>query len=67
MKSQYDFIIIDKYITKWTVTGRYSPLVIDDFSLVQLDLNKCRNLFEVLESRDPGRSTMVISWFPVNM
>ena len=34
--------------------------------LMQLDLNKCRNLFEVLESRDPGRSTMVISQFPVN-
>ena len=44
----------------------FDLLVIDDFRLMQLDLNKCRNLFEVLESRDPGRSTMVISQFPVN-
>lgn len=40
-------------------------LAIDDFGLMQLDLNKCRNLFEVLESREPNKSTMVISQFPV--
>lgn len=33
----------------------FDLLVIDDFGLMQLDLNKCRNLFEVLESRDPGQ------------
>ena len=43
----------------------YNLLAIDDFGLMQLDLNKCRNLFEVLESRDPYKSTMVISQFPV--
>ncbi|MCD7994424.1 MAG: ATP-binding protein [Clostridia bacterium] len=43
----------------------YDLLAIDDFGLMQLDLNKCRNLFEVLESRDPHKSTMVISQFPV--
>ena len=43
----------------------YDLLVIDDFGLMQLDLNKCRNLFEVLECRDPGKSTMVVSQFPV--
>lgn len=40
-------------------------LAIDDFGLMQLDLNKCRNLFEVLESREPNKTTMVISQFPV--
>ena len=44
----------------------FDLLVIDDFGLMQLDLNKCRNLFEVLESRDPGCSTMVVSQFPVS-
>lgn len=44
----------------------FDLLEIDDFGLMQLDLNKCRNLFEVLESRDPGRSTMVIFQFPVS-
>ena len=43
----------------------YDLLAIDDFGLMQLDLNKCRNLFEVLESREPLKSTMVISQFPV--
>lgn len=43
----------------------YDLLAIDDFGLMQLDLNKCRNLFEVLESRDPHKSTMVVSQFPV--
>lgn len=43
----------------------YDLLAIDDFGLMQLDLNKCRNLFEVLESREPHKSTMVISQFPV--
>lgn len=41
-------------------------LVIDDFGLMQMDLNKCQNLFEVLESQDLGHSTKVISQFPVN-
>ena len=43
----------------------FDLLVIDDFGLMQLDLNKCRNLFEVLASRDPGKFTMVVSKFPV--
>ena len=43
----------------------YDLLAIDDFGLMQLDLNKCRNMFEVLESRDPHKSTMVVSQFPV--
>ena len=43
----------------------YELLAIDDFGLMELDLDKCRNLFEVLESRDPNKSTMVISQFPI--
>lgn len=44
----------------------YALLVIDDFGLMNLDLNKCRNLFEAIDSRDPGKSTIVISQFPVS-
>ena len=44
----------------------YELLVIDDFGLMNLDVNKCRNLFEVLDSRDPHKSTMIISQFPVS-
>jgi DNA replication protein DnaC len=40
-------------------------LVVDDFGLMSLDVNKCRNLFEVLDSRDPFKSIMIISQLPV--
>ena len=41
-------------------------LVIDDFGLMELDLNKCLDLFEVLDSRDGRKSTVIISQFPVS-
>lgn len=41
-------------------------LIIDDFGLMSLDVNTCRNLFEVLDSRDPFKSIMMISQFPVS-
>ena len=41
-------------------------LILDDFGLMDLDLNKCRNLFEVIDAREGRRSMIVISQFPVN-
>ena len=32
-------------------------LVIDDFGLMDLDLDKCRDFFEVIDSRDNRKST----------
>lgn len=43
----------------------YDLLVVDDFGLMNLDIDKCRNLFEVFDSRDPFKSIMVVSQFPV--
>ena len=43
----------------------YDLLAVDDFGLMNLDINKCRNLFEVFDSRDPHKSTLVISQIPV--
>ncbi len=43
----------------------YDLLVVDDFGLMDMDINKCRNLFEVFDSRDPHKSTVIISQFPV--
>lgn len=40
-------------------------LAIDDFGLMDLDIDKCRDLFEVLDARDGRKSTIVISQFPV--
>ena len=38
---------------------------IDDFGLMELDLDKCRDLFEVIDGRDGRRSTIIISQFPI--
>ena len=40
-------------------------LVIDDFGLMDLSADKCRALFEVIDSREGRKSTMVISQLPV--
>ena len=41
--------------------------MIDEFGLMDLDLDKCQDLFEVLDTRDGRKSTVVISQFPVSM
>lgn len=41
-------------------------LVIDDFGLMELDLDKCRDLFEIIDTRDGRKSTVIISQFPVH-
>lgn len=44
----------------------YDLLVVDDFGLMNLDLDKCRNLFEVFDCRDPYKSILLVSQIPVN-
>ena len=39
--------------------------MIDDFGLMELDLDKCRDLFEVIDGRDGRKSTIIVSQFPV--
>lgn len=43
----------------------YDLLVIDDFGLMDLNLDKCRDLFEIIESRDCRKATVIISQIPV--
>ena len=43
----------------------YDLSVIDDFGLMDLSMDKCRDLFEVIESRDSRKSTIIISQIPV--
>lgn len=43
----------------------YDLLVIDDFGLMELDMDKCRDLFEVIETRDCKKATMIVSQLPV--
>lgn len=44
----------------------YDLLAIDDFGLMELTMDKCRLLFEILETRDCRKSTMIISQLPVS-
>ena len=41
-------------------------LIIDDFGLMELDIDKCRNLFEVIDTREVNASTCMISQFPIS-
>ena len=43
----------------------YDLLVIDDFGLMELDMDKCRDLFEIIETRDSRKATMIVSQLPV--
>jgi len=43
----------------------FDLLVIDDFGLMDLDMDKCLALFEVIEARDCSKSTVIVSQLPV--
>lgn len=55
----------DNYQELLDQMASYDLLAVDDFGLMNLDINKCRNLFEVFDSRDPHKSILVISQIPV--
>ena len=43
----------------------YDLLVIDDFGLMELDMDKCWDLFKIIESRDCRKSSMIVSQLTV--
>lgn len=43
----------------------FDLLVIDDFGLMDLDLDKCSDLFEIIETRDCRKATIIASRLPV--
>lgn len=53
------------YLEYVTALSRFDVLAIDDFGLMELDLDKCRDLFEVIDGRDGRKSTIIISQLPV--
>ena len=55
----------DTYMDQLTLLSKVDLLAIDDFGLMELDIDKCRDLFEVIDGRDGRRSTIIISQFPV--
>lgn len=52
-----------EYINKM---ASYDLLAVDDFGLMDLDMEKCRLLFEIFETRDCQKATMIISQLPVS-
>ena len=58
--------VTDEYLNYTKKLAALDLLVIDDFGLMELDIDKCRNLFEVIDSRDCRHSTMVISQIPIS-
>ena len=57
--------IRDTYMDLLASFSKVDLLAIDDFGLMELDTDKCRDLFEVIDGRDGRRSTIIISQFPV--
>lgn len=53
------------YLEYVTSLAKMDLLAIDDFGLMDLDLDKCRDLFEVIDGRDGRKSTIIISQFPI--
>lgn len=43
----------------------FDLLVIDDFGLMDLDMQKCSDLFEIIETRDSRKATIIASQVPV--
>ena len=60
-----DARVKETYLEYIMAISKLDLLVIDDFGLMTLDLDKCRDLFEVIDGRDGHRSTIIISQFPI--
>ncbi len=54
-----------KYLDYVTSIAKLDLLVIDDFGLMELDLDKCRDFFEIIDARDGRKSTIIASQFPI--
>ena len=69
--SQYSFTrkwehtIKRTYLWQCESYGGYDLLVINDFGLMELDVDKCHDLFEIIETRDSKKPTMIVSQLPV--
>lgn len=55
-----------KYMEYLKYLNSLDLLIIDDFGLMELDLDKCRDLFEVIDTRESRKSMLVVSQLPVN-
>ena len=56
---------LDTYPETLNQMASYDLLIVDDFGLMNLDIDRCRNLFEVFDCRDPYKSILPVSQIPV--
>ena len=54
-----------KFLSIMENIAQVDLLIIDDFGLMNLDVEKCRHLFEILDSRESRKSTVIVSQIPV--
>lgn len=54
------------YIETLKKYSSYDVLAMDDFGLMDLDVDKCRNLFELIDSRESRKPTIIISQLPIS-
>ena len=40
-------------------------MIIDNFGLMNLDVEKCRHLFEIFDSRESRKSTVIVFQIPI--
>lgn len=57
--------VTEKMLDYMNQMESYDLLVIDDFGIMDLNLDRCRYLFDVIEIRDHRKPTMIVSQFPV--
>ena len=48
-----------------TALAKLDYMAIDDFGLIELTLDKCRDLFEVINDYDGKKFTIIIFQFPI--
>lgn len=54
-----------KFLSIMENIAQVDLLIIDDFGLMNLDVEKCRHLFEILDSRESRKSTVIVFQIPV--
>lgn len=45
---------------------KYDLLILDDFGLMNFDLDMCRNLFQLIDLREGRASMIIVSQYPVS-
>lgn len=56
----------NNYIEYLNAISKNDLIIMDDFGLMELDFEKCRYLFELIDAREGRKSIIIVSQLPVN-